>query len=104
MCPAIDGIAQKKKNNEVTLQNVEVIDMPVIQWESFRSDTTVGMNVQIFSCRIRSRLPFNRIEVKVNGLTTDVYAAKDLAGGTDGHKYEKLIEPSIGDGIVQLRP
>jgi hypothetical protein len=91
---AIGSFAQKKKSNQVTLQHVEVIDVPVIEWESFRSDTTVGMNVQTFSCRIRSKLAFDRIEVKVNGLTTDVYTANDFAPGEPG-KYEKLIEPSI---------
>lgn len=89
-----ESFAQKKKSNQVTIQHVEVIDTPVIEWESFRGDTTVGMNVQIFSCRIKSKLPFQRIEVKVNGLTTDVYGAKDFSSGQAG-KYEQLIEPSI---------
>ena len=88
------SFAQKKKSNQVTLQHVEVIDVPVIEWTSFRGDTTVGMNVQIFSCRVTSKLPFQKIEVKVNGLTTDVYTAKDIETGRSG-KYEKLIEPSI---------
>lgn len=100
--------AQKKRGAQITIPKVDVVDIPVIEWISYPSDTTtVGLNIQTFTTVVKSRLPFKRIEVKINGLTTDVYEATDFSPAVGEHKYEQLIERTVtlrtGSNIIAVQ-
>ena len=87
---------KKKKGAQLTIPNVVVVDVPSIEWTSYPQDTTVvAQNIQTFSLIVKSRLPLQRIEVKINGLTTDVYSPEDFAKAVGQNKYEQLIERTI---------
>lgn len=89
--------AQKKnRGNQVTIPKVEVVDVPSIEWVSYLNDTTiVGQNIQTFSCLVRSRLPLQQIEVKINGITSDVYSQVDFSKAIGVNKYEQIIERTV---------
>jgi hypothetical protein len=99
---------QRNKNkNQLTLPKVEVVDTPFIEWTSYSKDTTVvGLNIQTFSCKVKSRLPLQGIEVKINGLTTDVYSPEDFTSAVGQNKYDQLIERTVtlrtGSNIILI--
>ena len=107
MVVATTAVAQKKRANQVTLPKIDVVDIPVVEWSSYPQDTTmVGLNIQTFSSLVKSRLPLRRIEVKINGLTTDVYAPEDFSSAVGKNKYEQLIERTVplrtGSNIILI--
>lgn len=88
--------AQKSRKNQLTLSNVEVVDRPSFDWVSYPADSTVvGQNIQKFNCLIKSRLPLQKIEVKVNGITLDVYRSTDLSQAITQNNYEQVIERTV---------
>lgn len=100
-------VGQKKKHNQVSLPRVDVVDVPAIEWVSYSQDTTVvGLNIQTFTSLVKSRLPLQRIEVKINGLTTDVYSPEDFSSAIGQNKYEQFIERTVtlrtGSNIILI--
>lgn len=86
----------QKKNGGKLLQ-VKVVDTPVIDWISYPKDTAnvVGTNTQTATVMIRSRLPLSVVEIKINGITTDVYVEKDFSAPVAVNQYEQLVERTI---------
>lgn len=84
------------KKNQLTIQRVNVVDKPRFDWISYPTDSmVVGQNIQKFSCVIKSRLPLLKIEVKVNGITLDVYKIGDFSPAVAENSYEQTIERSV---------
>jgi len=101
------GYCQKKRNAQITIAGVKVVDTPVIDWIDYQKDTTtVGLNIQTLSCQVKSRLPLQRIEIIVNGLSMDVYTVSDLTNSKVESNYVQLIERTVtlrtGSNIIQL--
>ena len=90
------GIGQKKKSGQIILPNVVVVDYPVIEWINYQADTTVvGLNIQALTSRINSRLPLQRIEILVNGISMDVYTSSDFSATISQNKYEQVIDRTL---------
>jgi hypothetical protein len=99
--------AQKRKGAELVIPRVEVVDKPSFEWVSYPGDTTVvGLTIQTLTCKVKSKLPLQRIEIIVNGLSTDVYTSADLAPAIAQNNYEQHIERTInlrsGSNSVQI--
>lgn len=79
------------------LEGVTVVDTPVIEWLSYPDDTInlVSLNLQKLSTKVKSRLPFARVEIKVNGIVTDVYGTEDFSSAIAPNQYEELIERTL---------
>jgi hypothetical protein len=100
--------AQKKKGNQITLPMVKVVDTPVVEWASYPKDTTVvGVNMQTFSCVIKSRLPLKKVEIFTNGVSSDVYNQSDFKPAVSENYYEQQIERTVslrtGSNILSVR-
>ena len=90
------GIGQKKKSGQIILPNVVVVDYPVIEWINYQADTTVvGLNIQALTSRINSRLQLQRIEILVNGISTDVYTSSDFSDAIDRNNYHQVIDRTL---------
>jgi hypothetical protein len=101
------GYSQKQRSAQITIPGVTVVNTPVIEWISNPNDTTtVGVNLQTLTCQIKSKLPLQRIEIFVNGLSTDVYTLSDLSASKVENEYIQLIERTVtlrtGNNIVQI--
>ncbi|MBL7873074.1 MAG: caspase family protein [Cyclobacteriaceae bacterium] len=104
---ASSAFCQKQRNAKITIPFVTVVDKPVIEWVSYPNDTTrVGLNIQTLSCRVNSKLLLQRIEILVNGLSTDVYKSNDFTTTKSENSYVQLIERTVtlrtGSNLVQL--
>lgn len=86
------SFAQKK--NQVILPQIYVVDTPTIQWVSFPIDTInlVGSSIQNFSLVVKSRLPLQRVEIKINGVSSDSYGVGDFSPAVGTNRYEQIIE------------
>ncbi len=86
-----------QKKNQSTIPKVTIVDKPEIEWISYPKDTAniVGTNIQTFSAIVRSRLPLLRVEIKVNGITSDFYEVADFSPSVKENQYEQLIERTI---------
>jgi hypothetical protein len=88
--------AKTGKKNQVNIARVVVIDKPSFNWITYPTDSlVVGQNIQKFNCLVNSRLPLQKIEVKVNGLTLDVYSSGDFSQAVSENNYEQTIERTI---------
>src|SRR5690606_837210 len=85
----------KKKGGR--LNAVTVVDTPVVEWLSYPNDTVnlVALNLQKLSAKVKARLPIERVEIKVNGIVSDIYEATDFAGAIAPNQYEELIERTL---------
>ncbi|MFM7856273.1 MAG: hypothetical protein ACKO96_31215, partial [Flammeovirgaceae bacterium] len=56
-------------------------DQPEIEWVTFPKDTVniVGSNIQTFTAKVKSRLPLNTVEIRVNGIQSDLYGKNEFA-------------------------
>jgi hypothetical protein len=88
---------KKNRNSSGQLERVEVIDTPVVEWISYPKDTvnTVSTNIQKLSAKVMSRLPLSQVEIKVNGIVTDVYVAGDFSPAIAPNQYQELIERTV---------
>ena len=87
-------MAQK---NKATIPQVTVIDQPEIEWVTFPKDTVniVGSNIQTFTAIVKSRLPLNTVEIRVNGIQSDLYGKNEFAPAVKLNRYEQVIERTI---------
>ncbi len=94
---ASSSYGQKRKTTaQLVIPMVNVVDKPTVDWISYPTDTTtVGLNIQTLTCRVRSKLPLQRIEIMVNGLSTDVYTNADLIPAEGQNNYAQLIERTV---------
>ena len=105
---ASSGYGQKKKKSaQLVIPMVNVVDKPIVDWISYPTDTTtVGLNIQTLTCQIKSKLPLQRIEIMVNGLSTDVYTNSDLSPAAGQNNYMQLIERTVtlrtGSNIIEV--
>src|SRR5690606_7557636 len=88
---------KKNRNSSGQLERVEVVDTPVIEWISYPKDTvnTVSTNIQKLSAKVKSRLPLSQVEIKVNGIVTDVYVSGDFSPSIAPNQYDELIERTV---------
>ena len=101
------SVAQKRKGAQITIPKVDVVDYPTIEWLNYPTDTTtVAHNIQTLSCQVKSRLPLKRIEILVNGLSSDVYTSSDFSAAIGQNKYQQIIERTLtlrtGANIIQF--
>lgn len=90
------GFAQQGKKNQLTIPYVRVADKPVFEWISHPADSSVvGLNIQTISCIIKSRLPLSKIEIRINGITSDVYKSGDFSPQIAPNAYEQKIERTV---------
>jgi Caspase domain/Glucodextranase, domain B len=89
-------MAMAQKKNQVKIAKIEVLDRPVIVWVNYPKDTTeIAQNIQVLSAVIKSRVPLRRIEIRLNGITSEVYDAADFSKPLAPDQYEQSIEPSL---------
>lgn len=90
------GFAQKGKKNHLTILGVGVVDKPSIEWVSYLTDSAVvGLNIQTVSCLVHSRLPLTKIELRINGITSDVYQSGDFSSEIAPNTYAQKIERTV---------
>lgn len=96
-CALNASIAQKKKKTaQLTIPKVVAVDLPTIEWVTNQTDSAiVGTNIQTISCIVRSRLPLTQIELKVNGVVTDVYTTSELSIPVSVNNYEQRVERTV---------
>lgn len=90
-------LAMHAQKNKAKISQVTVVDKPEIEWVTYPKDTIniVGTNIQTFTAKVKSRLPLDRVEIRVNGLQSDMYGKSEFAPAVKPNRYEQLIERTL---------
>lgn len=93
-CITVASFSQGKSSRASV--NLHVVNKPVVVWSDFPKDTAVvSSGIQAFSTVIKSRLPLDKVEIRVNNILTDAYQKSDFAPAIEPNRYEQKIVPTL---------